>query len=79
MSEGEFVNMRPHRPHKTSPTDIDESTDTFDTIEWLLKHVPGHNGRVGMWGISYPGLLHRRRHDRRPPRPQGRIAAGARH
>jgi putative CocE/NonD family hydrolase len=56
MSEGEFVNMRPHRARKENPTDIDESTDTYDTIEWLTKHVAGHNGRVGMWGISYPGF-----------------------
>ena len=56
MSEGEFVNMRPHRPHKTGPTEIDESTDTYDTIDWLIKHVPNHNGSVGMWGISYPGF-----------------------
>ena len=56
MSEGEFADMRPHRPVKTGPADIDESTDTWDTIEWLLKNVPGHNGRVGMWGISYPGF-----------------------
>jgi len=56
MSEGEFVNMRPHLAKKAGPADIDESTDTYDTIEWLLKHVPGHNGRVGMWGISYPGF-----------------------
>ena len=56
MSEGEFVNMRPHRTQKTSITDIDESSDTFDTIDWLIKHVPNHNGRVGMWGISYPGF-----------------------
>jgi uncharacterized protein len=56
MSEGEFVNMRPHKPQKTSAADIDESTDTFDTIDWLVKHVPNHNGRAGMWGISYPGF-----------------------
>ena len=56
MSEGEFVNVRPHRPVKRSPADVDESSDTFDTIEWLLKHVPNHNGKVGMWGISYPGF-----------------------
>ena len=56
MSEGEFVNMRPHRPQKNSTQEIDESSDTFDTIDWLLKHVEGHNGRVGMWGISYPGF-----------------------
>jgi len=56
MSEGEFVNMRPHRENKTSPTEIDESTDTFDTIDWLLKRLANHNGRVGIWGISYPGF-----------------------
>ena len=56
MSEGEFVDVRPHETKKTSPKDIDESTDTYDTIDWLLKNVPNNNGRVGMWGISYPGF-----------------------
>src|SRR5262245_2550791 len=56
MSEGEFVNMRPHNPAKKGPKDIDESSDTYDTIEWLLKRVPHHNGKVGMSGISYPGF-----------------------
>ncbi len=56
MSEGTFVNMTPHVPDKASPADVDESSDTYDTIEWLLTHVPNHNGRVGMWGISYPGF-----------------------
>jgi len=56
MSEGEFVNMRPQRLHHDSPTDIDESTDTYDTIDWLIKNIPGHNGKVGLWGISYPGF-----------------------
>jgi hypothetical protein len=56
LSEGEFVNMRPHVDHKTSASDVDESSDTWDTIEWLLANVEGHNGRVGMWGISYPGF-----------------------
>ncbi|WP_165226259.1 CocE/NonD family hydrolase [Aquisphaera insulae] len=56
MSEGEFVNVRPQKDAKTGPSDIDESTDTFDTIDWLVKNVPGHNGRVGQWGISYPGF-----------------------
>jgi len=56
MSEGTFVNMTPHRPEKSGPEDIDESTDAFDTIEWLLANVENHNGRVGMWGISYPGF-----------------------
>ena len=53
-SEGQFVDDRPVNPNK-GPTDTDEVTDTFDTIDWLLKEVPNHNGRVGMWGISYPG------------------------
>lgn len=56
MSEGKFVNMTPHVPEKTGPLDIDESTDAYDTIEWLLGNVENHNGRVGMWGISYPGF-----------------------
>ena len=56
LSEGEYVNVRPHRAQKSGTKDIDESTDTYDTVEWLLKNVPNHNGRVGMWGISYPGF-----------------------
>ena len=56
MSEGDFVNMRPHNPAKRAREDVDESTDTYDTIEWLLKHIPNHNGRVGQWGVSYPGF-----------------------
>ncbi len=55
MSEGEFVNMRPHNSSK-SGTEIDEASDTYDTIAWLVKHVPNNNGKVGMWGISYPGF-----------------------
>lgn len=54
-SEGEFVHVRPHRTEK-GPTDIDESTDTYDTIEWLTKNVPLNNGKVGLLGISYPGF-----------------------
>ncbi len=53
MSEGLYDNMRPHVP---GDTDIDESSDTYDTIEWLLQNVEGNNGKVGMWGISYPGF-----------------------
>ncbi|MFB3786036.1 MAG: CocE/NonD family hydrolase [bacterium] len=56
MSEGEFVHMRPHNDNKNSNQDIDESTDTYDTIDWLLNHVANHNGKVGQWGISYPGF-----------------------
>ncbi len=56
LSEGEFVNMTPHVREKRSHRDIDESSDTYDTIEWLLQNIPNHNGKVGMWGISYPGF-----------------------
>jgi len=56
MSEGEFVEVTPHISQKKSKSDIDESSDTYDTIDWLLKNVAGHNGRVGMYGISYPGF-----------------------
>lgn len=56
MSEGELENMRPHLVEKRGPRDVDESSDTYDTIEWLLKNVSGHNGRVGQWGVSYPGF-----------------------
>ena len=56
MSEGTWVEVRPHNPAKASRQDTDESTDTWDTIDWLVKHVPCNNGRVGMWGISYPGF-----------------------
>lgn len=55
LSEGEFIQVTPHRPGKQAK-EFDESSDTYDTIEWLLKNVPGHNGRVGMYGISYPGF-----------------------
>jgi putative CocE/NonD family hydrolase len=56
MSEGEFVNMTPHVAEKRSGRDIDESSDTYDTIEWLVQNIPNNNGKVGMWGISYPGF-----------------------
>jgi len=56
LSEGEFLEMRPHLDVKESPRDVDDSTDTYDTIEFLLKHVPNNNGKVGIWGISYPGF-----------------------
>ena len=55
-SEGEFVHMRPHKEVKSGPRDIDESTDAYDTIDWLVKNVPNNNGKVGMLGISYPGF-----------------------
>jgi uncharacterized protein len=56
-SEGQFVMQRPARSpeERKDPRAIDEATDAFDTIEWLLKNVPNNNGRVGMFGVSYPG------------------------
>ena len=57
MSEGVFVDVRPHKTHYDGPNDTDESTDTYDTIDWLVKHVSNNNGKVGMWGISYPGFF----------------------
>lgn len=56
MSEGEFQQVRPFVPNKQSPKEIDESTDTYDTIDWLVKNIPNNNGRVGMVGISQPGF-----------------------
>ncbi len=55
-SEGQFVMLRPPRD-KRDPKAVDESTDTYDTIEWLLKNVPGNNRCVGITGVSYPGWL----------------------
>ena len=54
-SEGEFEVMKPVKPKPKGALETDESTDTFDTIEWLLANVQQNNGRVGQWGISYPG------------------------
>ena len=53
MSEGEFVDVR---PVQTGKSGVDETTDAYDTVAWLLKNVPAHNGNVGVWGISYPGF-----------------------
>ncbi|MBZ9630562.1 CocE/NonD family hydrolase [Salegentibacter sp. LM13S] len=54
MSEGKYDNMRAIIPNK-SGDEFDESSDTYDTIEWLIENVDNNNGRVGTWGISYPG------------------------
>jgi putative CocE/NonD family hydrolase len=56
MSEGEFVEMHPHIDDKKSRQDVDDSSDTYDTIEFLLKNVANNNGKAGIWGISYPGF-----------------------
>ena len=54
MSEGTFIEMTPHKDNKGS-RDVDESTDAFDTVDWLVKHL-STNGKVGLWGVSYPGF-----------------------
>jgi len=56
LSEGTFEDVPVHKTHFSGPKDADESTDTWDTIDWLVKNIPNSNGRVGMWGISYPGF-----------------------
>jgi putative CocE/NonD family hydrolase len=57
MSEGLFREMTPElEVHKTKQ-DVDEGTDTYDTIDWLIKNLPNNNGKVGVWGISYPGFF----------------------
>ncbi len=54
QSQGDYVNIRPQL--KPGEKGIDESTDTYDSVEWLVKNVPNNNGAVGLWGISYPGF-----------------------
>ena len=56
MSEGAWQEMTPHVNAKRAKGEGSESEDMYDTVEWLLKHVPNNNGKVGIWGISYPGF-----------------------
>ncbi len=56
MSEGDFAEMRPHIDEKKSPKDVDDASDMYDTLEFLLKRVPNNNGKAGIYGISYPGF-----------------------
>ncbi|TWI99277.1 hypothetical protein JN11_02594 [Mucilaginibacter frigoritolerans] len=56
MSEGIYEEMTPEKEIHKTKNDVDEGTDTYDTIDWLLKHIPNNNGKVGVWGISYPGF-----------------------
>jgi uncharacterized protein len=56
MSEGTFVDVRPFNPNKKTNQDIDEASDTYDTIDWLIKNLENNNGNVGVMGISYPGF-----------------------
>jgi putative CocE/NonD family hydrolase len=57
MSEGKFLEMRPHIDNKKSNEEVDDASDLYDTIDWLLKNVPNNNGNAGIWGISYPGFF----------------------
>jgi len=57
MSEGKFIEMRPHIDIKKSTSDVDDSSDLYDTIDWLLENIPNNNSRAGIWGISYPGFF----------------------
>ncbi len=56
MSEGVFEDIRPYKENKKGNKDIDEASDTYDAIDWMVKHVPANNGNVGVSGISYPGF-----------------------
>ena len=56
MSEGIWTNMTPQIDNKTNKMDVDESSDTYDTIDWMVKNIPNNNGKVGQYGISYPGF-----------------------
>ena len=56
MSEGIYEEMTPEKEVHKTKNDVDEGTDTYDTIDWLLKHIPNNTGKVGVWGISYPGF-----------------------
>ncbi len=77
MSEGDFVNMTPHVADKKGQLNIDESTDTYDTIEWLLENMSKPQRPGGEVGDLLSRLLHRRQHDRRPSGPEGGFAPGA--
>jgi len=56
QSDGTFIEVTPHKDVKNGAKDVDESTDTYDTIEWLLKNIPNNNDKAGIYGISYPGF-----------------------
>lgn len=56
MSEGQFMDVRPFNSNKKTNKDIDEASDTYDTIDWMVKNLENNNGNVGVFGISYPGF-----------------------
>jgi len=75
MSEGTFIEMRPHIDNKKSKQDVDDSTDLYDTIDWLLKNIPNNNGNAGIWGISR--IFHLGEHHRFASRAESRFAGSA--
>ena len=56
QSEGLYIDMPGHKLHFSGPKDTDETTDAADSINWIVQHIPNNNGRVGLWGMSYPGF-----------------------
>jgi putative CocE/NonD family hydrolase len=56
MSEGEYMDVRPFIKDKKTKKDIDEASDSYDAIDWLIKNVPNNNGNIGVFGVSYPGF-----------------------
>jgi uncharacterized protein len=76
LSEGHYENMRAYVPNKKTDQDVDESSDTYDTIDWLVNNVENNNGKVGIWGISYPGFYCYLCHCRCPPCPEGGLPTG---
>lgn len=56
MSEGDFVDVRPFNKNKKTKKEVDEASDTYDAIDWMLKNIPGNSGNVGVVGTSYPGF-----------------------
>ena len=56
MSEGEFMDVRQFNENKKIKKDIDEASDTYDAIDWLVKNIPNNNGNVSVFGVSYPGF-----------------------
>lgn len=56
MSEGVYEDVRPYNPNKKTKKDVDEASDTYDAIDWMIKNIPTNNGNVGVSGISYPGF-----------------------
>lgn len=56
MSEGEFADVRPFLPNKKNTRETDEASDAYDAVDWLVRNIPHNNGKVGIFGISYPGF-----------------------